>query len=117
MSRMGLIEGYDEKIVKNTLDLLLRDKSHEFRELAEVMKIPRTSEEWEVIVLKFCLDFEDCFKTWTDDAEPDTVKNTKCMTIMREISRGKKHIHEIMHLQNIAYTIYVEFHQIYKRLS
>ncbi len=117
MSRMGLIEGYDEKIVKNTLDLLLRDKSHEFRELAEVMKIPRTSEEWEVIVLKFCLDFEDCFKTWTDDAEPDTVKNTKCMTIMREISRGKKHIHEIMHLQNIAYTIYIEFHQIYKRLS
>ncbi len=81
------------------------------------MKIPRTSEDWEVIILKFCLDFEDCFKTWTDDAEPNTIKNTKCMTIMREISRGKKHIHEIIHLQNIAYTIYIEFHQIYKRIS
>jgi len=117
MSRLGLIVGYDEKIVRDALDLLLRDRRNEFRELAEVMKIPRTSEDWEVIILKFCLDFEDCFKTWTDDAEPNTIKNTKCMTIMREISRGKKHIHEIIHLQNIAYTIYIEFHQIYKRIS
>jgi len=117
MSRLGLIVGYDEKIVRETLDLLLRDKSPEFIELADVMNIPRTSEDWEVIILKFCLDFEDCFKIWTDDGEPNTLKNTKCMTIMREISRGKKHIHEIIHLQNIAYTIYIEFHQIYKRIS
>ena len=117
MSRLGLIVGYDEKIVRDTLDLLLRDRRNEFRELAEAMKIPRTSEEWEVIVLRFCLDFEDCFKTWSDDVEPDTVKSTKCMTIMREISRGKKHIHEIIHLQNIAYTIYIEFHQIYNRID
>ena len=117
MNRLGLIVGYDEKIVRETLDLLLRDKSPEFIELADVMKIPTTSEDWEVIILKFCLDFEDCFKMWTDDAEPNTLKNTKCMTIMREISKGKKHIHEIIHLQNIAYTIYIEFHQIYKRIS
>jgi hypothetical protein len=117
MSRLGLIVGYDEKKVRDTLDLLLRDRKNEFRELAEVMKIPRTSEDWEVIILKFCLDFEECFKIWTDEDKPDPIKNRKCMTIMREISKGKKHIHEINHLQNIAYTIYIEFHQIYKRTS
>ena len=116
MSRIGLIGEYDKKVVRNTLDLLLRDRRNEFSELAEVMKIPRTSEDWEMIVLKFCLDFEECFKTWTGDIEPDAIKNTKCMTIMREISRGKKHMHEIMHLQDIAYSICVEFHQIYKRI-
>ena len=97
--------------------MLLRDRRNEFRELAEAIGIPRTSKDWEVIVLKFCLDFEDCFRTWTNDEEPNTIKNTKCMTIMREIAKGKKRIHEIIHLQDIAYTLYTEFHQTYKRLS
>ena len=46
MSRLGLIVGYDEKIVRDALDLLLRDRKNEFREQAEVIKIPRTSEDW-----------------------------------------------------------------------
>jgi hypothetical protein len=110
------IVGYDEKIVRDTLDLLLRDRKNEFRELAKLMKIPRTSEDGGNY-LKILSWFWGCVKTWTDDAEPNTIKNTKCMTIIREISRGKKHIHEIIHLQNIANTIHIEFHQIYKRIS
>ena len=117
MDRIGLIDGYNEKTVRESLDLLLRDRKNEFRELAESLKIPRTADDWEVIILKFCLDFEDCFRIWTDVEEPNSVKNNKCMTIMREISRGKKNLSEVIHLQNIAQTLYTEFHQIYKRIS
>ncbi len=117
MDRINLIEGYDPLRVRETLNLLLRDRKNEFRELAETMKIPQISEDWEVIILKFCLDFEDCFKIWIDSTEPDSLKNTKCMTIMRSISKGKKNISDVFHLQNIAYTICTEFHQTYKRVN
>lgn len=117
MDRINLIDGYDPQRVRETLNLLLRDRKNEFRELAEKMNIPQTSEDWEVIILKFCLDFEDCFKIWTDSQEPDTMKNTKCMTIMRSIAKGKKNISDLFHLENIAYTICTEFHQTYKRVS
>ena len=117
MSRIGLIEDFDERRVRETLNLLLRDRKNEFREIAEAIGIPTTSEDWEVIILKFCLDFEDCYKIWTDDEEPNPLKDRKCMTIMRQIANGKKHIHEIIHLQDIAYTIQTEFHQTYKRVS
>lgn len=117
MNRIGLIVGYDEKRVRETLNLLLRDRKNEFRELADTIGIPKTSEDWEVIILKFCLDFEDCFKIWTDEIEPDTLKNTKCMTIMRGIAKGKKNISEVFHIQDIAYTICKDFHETYKRTS
>ena len=115
MDRIGLIDGFDEKRVRGTLNLMLRDRRNEFRELAESIGIPTTSDDWEVIILKFCLDFEDCFKIWTDSEEPTSVKNNKCMTIMREIARGKKHFSEVINLENIAQIIYTEFHQTYKR--
>ena len=116
MDRIELIDGYDAKLVRETLDLLLRDRKNEFRELAETMKIPLTSADWEVIILKFCLDFEECFKTWTDNQEPDSLKNAKCMTIMRSIAKGKKNISDVFHLQDIAYTICTEFHHTYNRI-
>ena len=115
MDRIGLIDGLDEKRVRETLNLMLRDRKNEFRELAESIGIPTTTDDWEVIILKFCLDFEDCFKIWSDTEEPTSIKNNKCMTIMREIARGRKHFTEVINLENIAQTIYTEFHQTYKR--
>jgi len=117
MSRIALIEGYDEKKVREALNLLLRDRKNEFRELSDAIGIPRTAEDWEVIILKFCLDFEECFKTWTDNEEPDPMKNSKCMTIMREMAKGKNQIHELINLQDIAFNLYTEFHQTYDRLD
>ncbi len=117
LSRIGLIDGYDEKKVRQALDLLLRDRKNEFRELAGAIGIPTTAEDWEVIVLKFCLDFEECFKIWTDSEEPDQIKNTKCMTIMREMAKGKKQIHELINVEDIAFNLYTEFHQTYNRLE
>jgi hypothetical protein len=116
MNRIRLISGFEEKQARHALDLLLRDRANEFKELADSLKISLTTDDWEIIILKFCLDFEDCFKTWTDDAEPDHNQIHKCMTMMREISKDKKSITEIIHIQNIAYNISKDFHEIYKRI-
>ncbi|WP_316504964.1 hypothetical protein [Nitrosopumilus sp.] len=35
MNRIGLVTGYDETKVRETLNQLLRDRRNEFRELAE----------------------------------------------------------------------------------
>jgi hypothetical protein len=115
MSRIGLIEGYEPERVRKSLELLLRDRKNEFKEMAEAMGIPTNSEEWEIIILKFCLDFERCFDIWTGSEEPDQNKMYKCMTVMREIAKGKKSVTEISHIQNVAYNLYKEFHNIYKR--
>lgn len=85
-----MIGGYNERRARETLNQLLQDRKNEFREMAESIGISRTIDDWKAIILKFCLDFEDCFKIWTDSEEPNSVKNTKCMTIMREISREGK---------------------------
>ena len=116
VNRIKLIQGYESDKVKETLQLVLRQRKNEFTELANALRIPTNSEEWEVIVLKFCLDFEDCFKIWTGRNSPDQNKTLKCMTIMREIAQGDKTITEIAHLQTTANTIYNEFHNIYGRV-
>ena len=117
MGRIGLIEGYDPERTKEALGLLLRDRNNEFRELANSFGIPTNSEEWEIIILKFCLDFEECFEIWTGEEKPDQNKTYKCMTIMREIAKGKKTVTEISHIQNVAYNLYQEFHNIYQRIK
>lgn len=116
MSRIGLIEGHQPDKAKKALDLLLRDRKNEFKEIANAIRIPTNSEEWEIIILKFCLDFEECFEMWTRSEQPDQKKTFKCMTIMREIAKGKKSVTEISHIQNVAYNLFQEFHNIYNRL-
>ncbi|MDX1440941.1 MAG: hypothetical protein R3237_00595 [Nitrosopumilaceae archaeon] len=116
MSRIGLIEGYEPEKAKKALELLLRDRKNEFKEIAQSIRIPTTTNEWEIIILKFCLDFEECFEIWTGSSQPDQTKAFKCLTIMREISKGKKTVTEISHIQNVVYNLYKEFHNIYKRV-
>lgn len=117
MGRIGLIEGYDPERAKSALDLLYAQRKNEFKELAQALKIPTSSEEQEIIILKFCLDFEECFEVWTGREKPDQNKTFKCMTIMREIAQGKKTVTEISHIQNVAYNLYQEFHNIYSRIK
>ena len=116
MGRIGLIDGYEPERAKAALDLLYSQRKNEFKELAQALKIPTSSEEWEIIILKFCLDFEECFEVWTGREKPDQGKTYKCMTIMREIAQGKKTVTEISHIQNVAYNLYQEFHNIYGRI-
>src|SRR3970040_1924141 len=102
MNRIKLITGFEEERARRALDLLLRDRKNEFQELSNSLKISPDTSDWEIIILKFCLDFEDCFKTWTDNKEPEHNQIHKCMTMMRVISKDKKSVTEITHIENIT---------------
>ena len=109
---------YDKKSAEKALKMLLVDRSNEFRELAHGIGYPTTTKYWEKIVLNFCLDFNDCFKVWSDiDTPSDHNQIHKCMTQMRQMARNKSNMTEVTNLQNIAYAIAEDFKSIYKRLS
>lgn len=122
---MGILEslkGFESKKAKESLDMLLIDRANEFKELASGMGIPTSSSNWEQTILKFCLDFNDCFYIMTKlDSPTETEENHnkihQCLTLMRQIARGKTNMIEFTHLQNVAYTLAEEFKTIYKRLS
>jgi hypothetical protein len=118
------LEGFEPAKAKESLEMLLVDRKNEFRELAKGMNIPTNSTNWEPIILKFCLDFTQCFKeviTGMDgpnDANEDTHnKIHQCVTLFRQIAHGKPSMIEVTHLQNLAYSLAEEFKTIYKRLS
>ncbi|NDB33255.1 MAG: hypothetical protein EB150_03930 [Nitrososphaeria archaeon] len=123
---MGILDnlrGFEPKKAKETLDMLLIDRRNEFAELASGMGIPTTATNWEHTILKFCLEFNDCFYIITklegpnDDTENSHNKIHQFVTLIRQIARGKTNMIEITHLQNIAHTLAEEFKTIYKRLS
>jgi hypothetical protein len=118
------LNGYDPRKAKESLDMLLIDRGNEFKELANGMKIPTTSKSWEENILKFCLDFNVCFydvitkvEGPNDSTEDSHNKIHQCMTLIRQLARGKTNMIEITHMQNLAYTLAEEFKSIYKRLS
>ncbi|HXV66913.1 MAG TPA: hypothetical protein VD731_06805 [Nitrosopumilaceae archaeon] len=117
MNRLNLLEGFEESKAREAINLLLRDRKNEFKELAASIKIPQSSADWEVIVLKFCFDYDECFKIWSSSASPTQTQTQKCMTIMREVAQGKKTVTEISHIQNIAYNLCKEFENIYSRIK
>jgi hypothetical protein len=107
----------DENAMKRSLDLLLVDRNNEFRELADVIGIPRTTPGWEFIILKFCLDFRDCFVAWsTKDEELDHNTIHKSMTLIRQLAKGRTNMTELAHWENLAYTLAEEYSAVYKRL-
>jgi len=112
------LDNYDRKKAEKALTMLYADKSHEFRELADATGYPVGGKDWEKIILNFCLDFDDCFKAWSDESTPsDHNKVHKCMTMMRQLARGKPNMTEVTKLQTIAYRIAEDFKSIYKRIE
>jgi len=111
-------EGFEEQASIKALELLLIDRKNEFRELSNIIGIPITEKCWEKIILKFCLDFDECFKAWADgsiDLDHNTVH--KSMTLIRQLAKGRTTMNELAHLENIAYTLAQEFKAVYKRLK
>jgi hypothetical protein len=122
MAILEKLEGFEAKKAKESLDLLLETRQNEFKTLANGMGIPTTAKDWEHIILRFCLEFNVCFHMLTtvdgpnDATEDSHNKIHQCMTLLRQIARGKTSMIEITHLQNLAYTIAEEFKTVYKRL-
>jgi len=109
---------YDSSKVRYSLDRLLINRSNEFREIAHAIGYPVTQQHWEEFILRFCLEFDDCFKMWSD--KEDHVNHNKvhkCMTMMRQIAVGKQNMTEVTKLQNTAYRIAEDFKILYHRLK
>jgi len=122
---MGILEnltGFEPQRAGESLDLLLETRLNEFKELAGGMGIPTSAKNWEHIILKFCLDFTECFHAMksiegpNDPTEDSHNKIHQCMTLLRQIAHGRTNMIEFTHLQNLAYSIAEEFKTIYKRL-
>jgi len=117
------LEGFESKKTKESLEMLLIDRRNEFKELANSMGIPANATNWEYIILKFCLDFNKSFKALTtlegpnDATEESHNKIHQCVSLLRQIARGKKSMNEVTHLQNLAYNLAEEFKTVYNRLS
>ncbi len=122
MTLLEKLKGYESKKAEESLNMLLVDRSNEFKELAHGMGIPTNSKNWEYTILKYCMEFNDCFTVITglegpnESSEDSNTKIHQCMTLIRQIARGKTNMIEITHLQNLAYTLAEEFKAIYKRL-
>lgn len=123
---MGILEnldGFEPKKAGESLDLLLVTRGNEFKDLAGSMGIPTTAANWEHIILKFCLDFTECFHAMTsvegpnDATEESHNKIHQCMTLLRQIAHGRTNMIEFTHLQNLAYSLAEEYKTIYKRLK
>lgn len=100
------------------LEMLLADKSNEFREIANGIGYPTNTENWEWIVLNFVLDFSHSFVIWSDLSTPyDHNAIHKSMTQMRQLAQGKTNMTEVTKLQNIAFRIAEDFKSICKRMN
>ena len=122
MGILEKLEGFESKKAKESLELLLETRQNEFKELSKGMGIPTTAKDWEHIILQFCLEFNECFRVLTivdgpnDSTEDSHNRIHQCMTLLRQIARGKSSMIEITHLQNLAYTLAEEFKTVYMRL-
>ncbi len=96
--------------------MLLIDRQNEFRELANAIGYPMKYEDWEEAILRFSLEFDDCFKMWSTDTT-DHGKIHKAISLMRQMSFGKSNITQVTKLQNIAYRIANDFKVIYQNIG
>ena len=117
MQGSSALDKYDLKKAHKSLKMLLIDRSNEFHILAKGIGYPINTENGELIILNFCLDFVECFKAMSADENPDHNQIHKCMTLIRQVSRGKPNMTEVTHIENTAYLIAEDFKAIYKRME
>lgn len=110
-----VFQNYEPVRTKASLHMLFLDRQNEFRELANAIGYSTKFEGWKEFVLRFSVEFDDCFKMWSTD-ENDHGKIHKAMTLMRQMSHGKSNMNEVAKLQNIAYRIANDFKVIYDKL-
>lgn len=125
MSTIGLYLvkklGQDDEKIKQALEMLLIDRGNEFRELSNVLlRVPKSMapiSNSEQFILNFCLDVNEAFKTWSGEMELLTDSPQRALTILRQLSRDKTKMNELVHLLNLSYTLAEEFKEIYRRLK
>ena len=125
MSTIGLYLvkklGQDDEKIKQALEMLLIDRGNEFRELSNVLlRTPKSMapiSNSEQFILNFCLDVNEAFKTWSGEMELSIDSPQRALIILRQLSRDKTKMNELVHLLNLSYTLAEEFKEIYRRLK
>ncbi len=113
-------EHYTQEKIHQALDMLYLDRKNQFRELSSVL-LPENSSNtmstWKEFVLNFSLDVEGAFETWSGQTPLSVNSPQKALTILRQLSRDKTSMNQLVHLLNMAYNLSTEFKEIYKRLK
>lgn len=125
MSTIGLYLvkklGQDDEKIKQSLEMLLLDRGNEFRELSNVLlRAPKSMapiSNSEQFILNFCLDVNEAFKTWSGEMDLLIDSPQRALIILRQLSRDKTKMNELVHLLNLSYTLAEEFKEIYRRLK
>ena len=119
-----MFDDYDDnERVKNTISIIYRDRTEEFKEMASALGISQSIENWKENVMQFCLDFKECFKMFTGSKDPDISDASEhkqmdlCFTLMRQIGKGKANMRDVTYLQNISDMLAKEFQIIYKNIK
>jgi len=113
-------EHYTQEKIHQALDMLYLDRKNQFRELSSVLlpeNASNTMSTWKEFVLNFSLDVESAFETWSGQTPLSVNSPQKALTILRQLSRDKTSMNQLVHLLNIAYNLSTEFKEIYKRLK
>ena len=101
--------------------MLMIDRKNEFRELAHTLLGKNVQnmpvKQMDYFVLNFCMDVNKAFKCWSGENELPINSALQTLTIVRQLSRGKKTMNELAHLLNISYNIAEEFKVVYKRIE
>ena len=118
MEMISYLGDYDTARARKALEMLLIDRSNEFRELAKGIGFPTTEKNWQDIILRFSLDFVECFKMWSGKkTNSGHIEIHRCSLIMSQLARGKSNVNQLSDLQNTAYLISEDFKAIYKRIE
>jgi len=111
---------YDKEKVCEAIELLYRDRKNEFDAVSQAFlgkeRLAKTP-NWREFVVNFCLDVGDSFKTWTNQKQPSDTSSQKALTILRQIGSGMKSMNELTKILNIAYSLSIEFKEIYNRIK
>ena len=114
-------EGFVDARTDKALHMLMIDRDNEFRELAGTILGSQSSsmpvKDREYFVLNFCLDVAKAFKCWSGEKELPHNAPLQALTILRQLSKGKKTMNELAHLLNISYNLAEEFKVVYKRIE
>jgi len=113
-------EHYTQEKIHQALDMLYLDRKNQFRELSSVLlpeNASNTMSTWKEFVLNFSLDVESAFETWSGQTPLSVSSPQKALTILRQLSRDKTSMNQLVHLLNMAYNLSTEFKEIYKRLK
>jgi len=101
---------------KNALELLLKNRSNEFAELAHALNFPIT-ENWEQTILQFSLQLNGCFVRWVDKENTATIPEVyKCFNLMRKLGKNQK-VTDVMKLLDITNKISEDFEIIQKEMD